>query len=867
MSGSIAFDALHRNLYATDASIYREYPLAVAFPKTIKDLQELISFANEHQVGLIPRTAGTSLAGQCVGSGIVVDVSKHFTKIQELNVSEKWIKVQPGVIRDELNRFLKPHGLFFSPITSTANRAMIGGMVGNNSSGTNSIRYGVTRDKVMELEVLLADGSIAKFQTCTKEDWIKKCQQDNLEGQIYRHLDQLRQDKSIQSALDAEMPKPSIHRRNTGYAIDVLLRKEQINLCDLICGSEGTLALITSIKLKLDPLPPPENVILAAHFDNVLDSLKATQVAMRNQPFACELMDRIILDCTKTNLKYRQHRAFVKGDPAAILLVEYRANHPGEAKQQAIHLAEALQKAKLGYHYPIIPKEKTVQTWQLRSAGLGLLANIPGDAKAVACIEDTAVALEDLPDYIREFETLMESYDQRAVYYAHAGAGELHLRPILNLKDPADRNRLKHISEASAELVKSYQGSLSGEHGDGRVRAPYIPLMVGPIIYEAFRQIKSVWDPKHIFNPGKIVEAKAINTDLRYDGQQSEGPDTTIFDFSSTEGLLRMAEKCNGSGDCRKLSGSGGTMCPTYQATRLEQDSTRGRANLLREYFSRDQKIHGLGREAVKSALDLCISCKGCLHECPSNVDMSSLKAEFLHQYHNDHGVPFSTRMIGKMGQLHRLAIKTPGLYNWVNRFPLFANPIKKMMGIDPNRDLPLLATTSVRSWYKKHQGLRPKNPAQTLFFFCDAFTNFQDADIGIKAIRLLYRLNYDVQIINHPESGRVALSKGLLDQARRFANQNVELFSPFVQTDRPLIGLEPSAILSFRDEYPRLVSDHLKPAAEQLAKHSLLIDEFLAHEVQTGNIRRVMKLELLQNGVLPPKAAAEAPYIDLAMR
>ncbi|MEM6723786.1 MAG: FAD-linked oxidase C-terminal domain-containing protein [Bacteroidota bacterium] len=838
LSGSIHGDALHQNLYATDASIYREYPLAVAFPKTVEDLQRLIQFANLHGTSLIPRTAGTSLAGQCVGNGIVVDLSRHFTKILEFNAEERWVIVQPGVIRDELNRFLEPHGLFFSPITSTANRAMIGGMVGNNSSGTNSIRYGVTRDKVLEMDVLLSDASLIHLKEISAEAWKKKAERPQLEGQIYRQLEQLRSDPAIRQALATEMPKARIHRRNTGYALDVLFQSDIINPCQLICGSEGTLALATSIKLHLDPLPPPENVVLAVHFHSIQESLKATQMAMQYQPHACELMDRIILECTKTSLEYRQHRFFVQGDPAAILLIEFRGDQLSTTQQEALHLAEALRKQGLGYHFPIIAGERSSFVWQLRSAGLGLLANIPGDAKAVACIEDTAVDLDDLPDYIAEFERLMQGFDQESVYYAHAGAGELHLRPLLNLKLQKDREQLALISAASAKLVKSFKGSLSGEHGDGRVRAPFLATMVGPTLYAAFRQIKNTWDPQNIFNPGKIVEAKPITDNLRYADLPMEKPIDTLFDFSSTQGLLRMAEKCNGSGDCRKLAESGGTMCPTFQATRLEQDSTRGRANLLREFWSRDPEVHGLDREVVKSALDLCISCKGCLRECPSNVDMSSLKAEFLHQHYEAFGIPLSTRLVANIGRVHRFAMKVPGVYNFFSRTEFFARPIKRMMRMSSNRELPVLASTSVRNWYRKNQALRPHSPSSTVYFFCDAFTNYQDAEIGIQALRLLFRLGYDVLLIQHPESGRAALSKGLLKHARKQAEANVETFSPLISEHRPLIGLEPSAILSFRDEYPRLVQDRLQSKAQDLSAHCLLIDEFLAREVRAGRIR-----------------------------
>ncbi|MEM9992098.1 MAG: FAD-binding oxidoreductase, partial [Bacteroidota bacterium] len=558
LEGELYHDSLMKTLYATDASVYRVMPDAVAFPKHEQDLQTLIQFAQTHNIPLIPRTAGTSLAGQCVGRGIVVDVSKHFTQIIELNVEEHWVRVQPGVVRDELNRFLKPFGFFFGPNTSTANRCMIGGMVGNNSCGSTSIVYGSTREHTLELKTLLSDGSAATFNTITTKEFQEKCELNNLEGQIYRHiqaeLGQAEQQKNIR----LHFPKASIERRNTGYAVDFLLESEvftpegdAFNFCKLLCGSEGTLAFTTEIKLNVSPLPKPQEVVLATHFNSVDESLRATQIAMQHQPTACELMDKIILDCTKDNIKQQQNRAFVEGDPEAVLLVEFRGDTLEEAEAKANQLARTYQDLNMGYAYPKLFSPQTKGVWALRKAGLGLLANIPGDKKAVACIEDTAVALDDLPDYIEDFSQIMEGFGQESVYYAHAGAGELHLRPILNLKKSKDVEQFYQISKASAELVKKYQGSLSGEHGDGRVRAAFIPLMVGEENYALFQRIKKAWDKNGIFNPNKIVDAEPMNTSLRYEPDQVTHEFDTTLDFSSAGGILRMAEKCNGSGDCR----------------------------------------------------------------------------------------------------------------------------------------------------------------------------------------------------------------------------------------------------------------------------------------------------------------------------
>ena len=887
LEGSLHLDHLNRVLYATDASVYRQLPLAVAIPKSTPDLKELLLFARENHTSLIPRAGGTSLAGQCVGGGIVVDISKHFTQILEFNPAEQWIRVQSGIIRDELNDFLKPHGLFFSPITSTANRAMIGGMVGNNSSGSTSIVYGTTREHVLELKVLLADGSEAVFKELDKTAFQQKLALQNLEGDIYRQLHQELSDPNVQNNIRSHFPKSSIHRRNTGYAVDYLLESavfsdndQAFNFCKMLCGSEGTLAFTTEIKLHLDELPPPHHLVVATHFDNLYESLRATQIAMKQQPSKCELMDKIILDCTKKNVEQNKNRWFVEGDPQAVLMVEFHGDSEAEVLQKAEQLISNFKDKEMGYAFPVIPQNRVKQVWELRSAGLGLLANIPGDKKAVACIEDTAVALEDLANYIEDFSKIMDHHGQQAVYYAHAGAGEIHLRPLLDLKKSEDVKQFYEISKASAELVKKYQGSLSGEHGDGRVRAPFIPLMVGEENYALFQRIKKTWDPYQLFNPGKIVDADPMNTSLRYEPDVPTKELKTIMDFSGTGGILRAAEKCNGSGDCRKLPLSGGTMCPSYQATRNEKDTTRARANTLREFLTQSDKKNPFDHPEIKEVMDLCLSCKGCSSECPSNVDMSSLKAEFLHQYYQTNGVPLRAKAFAYINEFNRLGSVFPGLYNFFLSNSFFSGFAKWVLNVAPERSLPKIHKVSLRKWYQgfsNHEknssapvdlaartlalkGNPPappweeggllfrgrgraeevseiQNQVSTVYIFCDEFTNWNDTPIGIKAIKLLDALGYEVKMIGHPESGRAAISKGLLTRAKKLANQNVSIFKALINENSPLLGIEPSAILSFRDEYPRLVDVDLREEAELLSKHCFLIDEFLSQEIKKGKI------------------------------
>ncbi len=846
LEGALQFDTLTKTLYATDASVYREMPLAVAFPKTEADIQKLILFASENETSLIPRTAGTSLAGQCVGNGIVVDVAKNFTKILELNVEERWVRVQPGVVRDELNRFLKPHGLFFSPITSTANRAMIGGMVGNNSSGTTSIVYGVTRDKVISLNTILSDGNPVVFEEISQDEFDRKCGLKTLEGNIYRQIFDELSNPEAREEINAQFPKKSIHRRNTGYAVDELLKselfegKEKFNFCKLLTGSEGTLAFTTEIKISLDPLPDPIEIVVAAHFETIHESMVASQTAMKHSATAVELMDKIILDCTKESIEYSKNRYFVEGDPEALLMVEFRGKTLEEAMVKGFALVEDFKKSGIGYAYPIIEPAMVSAAWALRSAGLGLLANIPGDPKAVACIEDTAVDIEDLADYIDEVDAMMDGFNQKPVHYAHAGAGEIHLRPILDLKKSKDVEEFYQISKASAELVKKYQGSLSGEHGDGRVRAAFIPLMVGEKNYELLRRVKFTWDPKNIFNPGKIVDAAPMNKFLRYEPDQETPVHKTMMDFSQAGGILRLAEKCNGSGDCRKLPESGGTMCPSFMATRNERDTTRGRANTLREFLTMDNKENAFNHPEIKEAMDLCLSCKGCTAECPSNVDMASLKAEFLYQYQKANGTPLRSKAFAYINELNGLGSLVPGIANFFLNNGFTGGMMKSFLGVAPERNLPEISSQSLRKWYKKSYRALPGaiKPIMSVYFFVDEFTNHNDTTIGIKAISLLKKLGYDVKVIDHEESGRSALSKGLLTKAKKHAEANVRIFEKLIDGNTPLIGLEPSAILSFRDEYPRIVSNDLVEGAKKLKFHVKLIDEFLAQEMAAGNIK-----------------------------
>ncbi len=859
LEGELYFDQKMRILYATDASAYRELPLAVALPKNEADIKQLIDFARKEKTSLIPRTAGTSLAGQVVGEGIVVDVSKYFNRILDLNETEKWVRVQPGVVRDELNLFLRPHGLFFGPETSTANRAMIGGMVGNNSCGSNSVVYRSTREHVLEVKAILSDGSDVVFHALSIDDFHTKCEGSGLEGEIYRSIRKMLSNADHQEEIRKQFPKASVERRNTGYAIDLLTEMApftaggpDFDFCKLIAGSEGTLAFVTEIKLNAVPLPPRESGLLCVHFHSIDEALRANIIAMRFAPSASELIDHYILECTKDNIEQRKNRFFVEGDPGAILVVEFLRNSREEIKIMTDQVEAALRAESLGYHFPVLYGEDSKKIWTLRKAGLGLLSNLPGDAKAVPVIEDTAVDVLDLPAYIRDFNRILEKHGLYSVHYAHAGSGEIHLRPIINLKTEEGNRLFRVIAEEIAVLVKKYDGSLSGEHGDGRLRGEFIPQMIGPKNYALLKELKNCWDPQHIFNPGKIVDTPPMNTMLRYTpGQQTPGFNT-IFRYHNQD-VLQHAEQCNGSGDCRKSHLSGGTMCPSFMATRNEKDTTRARANILREFLTRSDKLNRFDHREIYEVMDLCLSCKGCKSECPSNVDVAKLKAEFLQHYYDANGVPLRSRLIANFTRSAQLGALVPGLYNFVMTNGFTSRLVKRLSGFAPERSMPLLQTTTLRKWYRRNRAtagaasLPAANSAfvsgaavpKRIYLFADEFTDYNDTGIGIKAIELLEALGYEVLIPDHIESGRTWLSKGLLRKAKEIVNRNLRLLAPVISTETPLVGVEPSAILTFRDEYIDLADDDLLETAREMAKHVFTVEEFLSAELDKGNIRR----------------------------
>jgi FAD/FMN-containing dehydrogenase/Fe-S oxidoreductase len=847
INGEMLLDDIQKTVYSTDASAYREKPIGIVLPKDKEDIKIVIDFANKHQINLIPRAAGTSLAGQVVGNGLIVDISKYMTKIIEINPKEKYAIVESGVVRDKLNLKLKEYDLFFTPETSTANRCNIGGMLGNNSLGANALMYGDTRRHTIETEVLLSDGTEIIINDLTKAEFEKKLKGDSLENKIYRNINKILSDKENIDEINKNFPDREIIRRNTGYALDLLIENQvfdssekPFNFNQLLAGSEGTLAFTTKIKVNLVDLPPKHTGLVCVHMNNVIEAAKGNIIALKHNPNAVELIDSVIIELTKQNKTQAKNRFFIEGIPGALLIVEFSRESEEELHEVAKDLEFNMREVGLGYSFPLVTGDGVTKVWNLRKAGLGILGNMSGDSKPVAVVEDVAVKPNDLPAYLEGVQVILDNRGLEVVYYAHISTGELHIRPVLNLKDSSGREMFHTVAEDFAKLAKSFNASLSGEHGDGRLRGEFIPLMVGDKNYQLFKDIKTAWDPNGIFNRNKIVDTPKMNTFLRYDEEYVTHEVETIFDFSKTQGFQRAVEKCNGSGDCRKSYDMGGTMCPSYQASRNESQTTRARANVLREYMSRTSEgENALDHKEVYEIMDLCLSCKACKSECPSNVDITRLKAEFMQHYYDANGIPFRTKLIAYNPALNRIMSNTyiSNIANFVLGLPIISKAMVSGIGFHPNRAVPDVHSATVTKYHKKltnNAGVKGK-----VYLFNDEFTNYNDPDVGIYAIRLLNKLGYEVVIPKHKDSARTFLSKGMIRKAKKFAIENVNLLKDVISEETPLIGIEPSAILGFRDEYPDLVGEKLQAEAIKLGKNALLFEEWFMKEVRKGKITK----------------------------
>ena len=824
--GEVRFDESARVLYRTDASIYEMEPIGLVLPRDEQDVVTLTRWALDHDVSILPRGGGTSLAGQSVGASIHVDFSKYMNHIGELNSEERWVWVQPGVVLDELNEFLRPHGLLFGPDVSTSSRANIGGMIGNNSCGARSIIYGKTIDHVLELHVVLADGQLIKMPALDGESYQKKAKQADLEGQIYLRISELLEanHKEIRDRF------PQVMRRVSGYNLDAFLDSDVLNLSNLVVGSEGTLCSVVGAKLNLVPLPKNKGLV-AIHFDDLNESLEANIETLETDPASVELTDKLLLDLTKASIEHAPRRQFLQGDPEAILFVEYYAESLEELENKMDLLETRMRQKGLGYAYVrALAASDQANMWALRKAGLGLLMGMKGDAKPTSGVEDICVPPVHLPEFVRRVQKSMQSHGVDATYYGHCSVGVLHIRPVLNLKDPNGIKILRALEEEMSDMALEYGGAMSAEHGDGLARSEWIPKMFGEQIVSVFEQTKEAFDPNGLMNPGKIVHAQKMDENLRYGATYVANNSETFFTFDSEGGFQEAVELCSGVGQCRKKLV--GTMCPSYMATLEEEHSTRGRANVLRAALSGSLE-GGLQNEVVYQAMDLCLECKACKSECPSNVDMAKLKYEYLAHYYGKHGFPIRSYLFGYIGILARIVSTFAPISNWIANSSINRWFLDCFLGVDRRRKLPEFTSLTFSKWFRKHRS--PNNVKGTVVLFNDTFSEYEEPDIAIAATKILESAGYEVVLETKKVCcGRPLISKGFLKQAKENARKNIEVLLPYVENEIPIVGIEPSCILSFRDDYLDLLPGK---DAQRVANNVFMLEEFLALRAREGDL------------------------------
>ena len=822
ISGEILTDPISKALYSTDASIYQIEPLIIVFPKSEEDLIAVIETAYKYKLPVLPRGAGTSLAGQTTCEGIIIDFSKYMYKLIEINTEEKWVTVQPGIVLDELNQIIYNTGLMFAPDPSTSNRSNVGGALGNNSCGAHSLVWGKTVDNVRDISGVLSNGDKIKFTSTNQSTIVEKTNQNTLESSIYKTLDTIPQ--NYEKEIIKKFPK--IQRRVSGYNLDELIHKPQIDFARFVVGSEGTLFSISEAKLKLVERPKYKALTLI-FFEKLSQAMEATIVVLETLPSAIEVIDDMILNNARSNLQYsRLVNSFIDGNPEAMLIVEVMGNSESEIKSKLEILDTKCNKNKLGYSRKIITSsEDQKNVWDVRKAGLGLMMNVPGDMKPLPFVEDTAVPPEVLPQYVNEFTNILKQHNTTAGYYGHAGEGCLHIRPILNLKETSDIQRMESIAEEISDLVIKFGGSLSGEHGDGLVRGIYLEKLFGKDICSAFSEVKNAFDPEGIMNPGKIVNSPKITDNLKKEIVRSPYFEPQLH-YTKEKTFEQALEMCNGQAACRKLTGG---MCPSYIATRNEEDSTRGRANALKAFISSNKNLDDYTAQRTLEVLDLCLECKSCKTECPSNVDMTKLKYEFLQAYYKENKIPLRNYLLAKLPTLNKIGSIFAPLSNWIIQSSLIKIFMDKYLGITKNRSLPPFSNQTFTQWFKFNKQFinNPENQ-KSVIIFPDTFTNFNYPHLGKATVRIMQKLKYNIIIPNLKCCGRPMLSSGLINDAKQNAKYNIDILYPLVQKGIKIVGIEPSCLLSFRDDYISLLGK--RPEVEAIAKSTFLIEEFLEY-------------------------------------
>ena len=862
-AADLLIDRPDRLIYSTDASIYEMEPVAIVFPRTRADIEHVVRVAARRGVPILSRGAGTSLAGQTVNHAIVLDYSRHFNRLLEVNSEERWARVEPGLVVDELNRLLKPYALQYPIDTSTKNRATIGGGIGNNSCGAHSLVYGKTIDQVRWLDVVLSDGTATRFGEESGASLARRLELPGLEGEIYRGTLEI----ARRHAAEIGARYPKIQRRVSGYNLDAALERDRLNLAELVVGSEGTLTAVTEACVRLVPLPAA-TALAVVHCEDIAQAARATVRALEHPVSAIELVGREIIERCQQNPGYRSLLEGMIGSPGALLLVEFSGDSTSDLAAPLHALTRDLETTGLvSATVELTDPKQQARWWRMRAAGLGLLMSVRGDAKPVAIVEDTAVPPERLAEFVTRFDEVVARHGTHAAYYGHASVGCLHIRPLVNVKSGEGLETALAIASEIADLVLEFGGSLSGEHGDGILRGVFTERMFGREIAQAFRELKQRWDPVGIFNPGKIVDTPGFRENLRL-GPETRNTDVpTILDFTMEGGLARAVEQCNGQGACRKLDGG---MCPSYMVTLDEEHSTRGRANLLRQALNGVIPREELAGERVQEALDLCVECKACKSECPSGVDMAKIKYEVLSQYHDQHGTPLRARLFGRIAIMSALGSRAAPLVNLFGELAPVRTLMERWGGVHHARPLPRLASHRFRQWFGRHQPTGSRGRGEAVLFD-DTFMRYYQPEVGQAAVAVLEALGYRVTIIERLGCcGRPLISKGQLKTARQWAEQNIQRLALYAARGVPIVGVEPSCLLTLRDEYPELVAG---PAAQRVARSAILLDELVA-QLAASEAERVASIfrpaeqpqELLLHGHCHQKAMVGTAPTETAL-
>jgi FAD/FMN-containing dehydrogenase/Fe-S oxidoreductase len=830
MRGEVIDDYLSCGIYATDASIYQVTPAAIALPLDEDDVRTAVAVAVEHGIPITPRGGGTSLGGQAVGPGLVLDFTKHLDGMLELNVAERWVRVQPGLVRDNLNAALAAHGVYFAPDPATTNRAAIGGMIGNNSSGMRSLIYGKTVDHLLAARLLLADGAILDFGECSPEEYARAATGDARQARIMREF------RSIVEAEREEIEQrfPKVMRRVSGYNLDEFIHVDNWNLAKLVVGSEGTLGTLLEAKLNLEPLPSRTGLCLA-HFDDLGEALRAVEPILRHAPSAVEILDGTVLGLARRHRSIAALCDFIEGDPAAILIVEFFGESDAEIEKRQQAMIEDLRGRGLVGNF-VLRNDQAGQArvWAVRKNGLGLMLGMKGERKPLAFIEDCCLPTEALPEYIERILAACHERQVETILYAHAGAGVIHVRPVLNLRRPEDREQMKAIAEASFAMVREYGGAFSGEHGDGRVRSPFIERFYGKRIYAAFRKIKQLFDPQGLMNPGIIIDPAPMDEHLRADAEAQPLEVSTEYKYRDLGGFDEAVALCNGVGACRQtLIGS---MCPSFRATRDEEHSTRGRANALRLATTGQLGAEGLTDRRVYEALELCLSCKACKSECPSNVDLARLKGEVLQQRHDRLGAPLRDRLVAAQPTMAALFSGALAPFvNWLQGLGVFRKGLEKLAGFDSRRALPDYASQPFTRWFEQRQSPAPGEGRRKVVLFDDTFMNYHEPGVGVAAVELLESCGYEVVPARAGCCQRPRLSRGFLRDARRDGEKTLRNLDRFIQQGLTVVVCEPGCASALVDDLPDLIDD--EQLGRRIKENVMMIDDFLARELREGRL------------------------------